>query len=88
MGTQIAQHMPMWTFTRGVTQGSAETKADAQVIQRNKLLKSGRTVRGAYSWGHESLNICQSGSRCLDKMQPEAQAFPKVFPKIFKMAPM
>ena len=41
------QHLPIWIFARGVTQGSGQMKTDAQVISRSKLLKSGRTIGGA-----------------------------------------
>ena len=47
LGTCFIQHQPVRIFARGVNQGSGQMTANAPVILRSKLFKSGRTIGGA-----------------------------------------
>ena len=44
---------------KGIHPRLRQMMAEAPVIPRSKVLKSGRTIGGAQGWGHESLDTCQ-----------------------------
>ena len=73
MATWIAEHLSVWIFARGVTQGSAKD-GDWYPIDLKKYF---------IGWGHVSLNTCEWGSlprgnaKGLGRMEPDTQAFPK-----------